>query len=69
MVAKISESNAPSLALFADRLGFVECKRLACFQEVHLVCGPAQDLRGRIYAITGKSAYAERGADSAHSVA
>lgn len=35
-VAKISEGNAPSRALFAQ-LGFREAKRVAAFEEVHLV--------------------------------
>ncbi len=36
-VAKISEDNAASLALFTQRLGFREARRVAAFQEVHLV--------------------------------
>ncbi len=39
-VAKISVDNAPSLALFTQRLGFVEASRLPAFGEVHLVRGP-----------------------------
>ena len=35
-VAKISEDNAASLALFTRRLGFREARRVAAFQEVHL---------------------------------
>ena len=35
-VAKISDTNAPSLALFA-RLGFREARRVAAFGEVHLM--------------------------------
>ena len=58
-VAKIGESNAASLALFSGRLGFTEGKRLPCFGEVHLVCGPAQDLRERVYALTAAAGYAE----------
>lgn len=37
-VAKISEDNAASLALFS-RLGFVEAARVPAFREVHLVRG------------------------------
>ena len=36
-VAKISEDNAPSLALFSQKLGFREARRVAAFKEVHLV--------------------------------
>lgn len=36
-VAKISEDNAASLALFTQKLGFREARRVAAFQEVHLV--------------------------------
>lgn len=36
-VAKISEGNVESLALFTKKLGFVEVKRVAAFEEVHLV--------------------------------
>lgn len=41
-VAKISESNAASLALFGGPrgLGFVEAARIPAFGEVHLVRGP-----------------------------
>ena len=35
-VAKISEDNAPSLALFVHKLGFREVRRVAAFGEVHL---------------------------------
>jgi RimJ/RimL family protein N-acetyltransferase len=35
-VAKVGTSNAPSLALFA-KLGFREAKRVAAFEEAHLV--------------------------------
>jgi hypothetical protein len=35
-VAKISEANAPSIELFTQKLGFVEVKRVAAFEEVHL---------------------------------
>lgn len=58
-VAKISEDNAASLSLFTDRLGFAEAKRLPCFAEIHLVCGPAQGLRERVYSLTTADAYAE----------
>jgi len=57
-VAKISDDNAPSLALFA-KLGFVEARRLPAFGEVHLVAGPAQGLRERVYAMTAADGYAE----------
>jgi RimJ/RimL family protein N-acetyltransferase len=57
-VAKITDSNAASIALFA-KLGFIEAKRIAAFEEVHMVCGPAQGLRERVHAITGKSSYRE----------
>lgn len=36
-VAKISEDNAASIALFTKRLGFVEATRVPAFGEVHLV--------------------------------
>ena len=36
-VAKISEDNAPSLALFTEKLGFRVARRVPAFQEVHLV--------------------------------
>jgi RimJ/RimL family protein N-acetyltransferase len=36
-VAKVSEDNTASLALFTQRLGFREARRVAAFQEVHLV--------------------------------
>ena len=36
-VAKVSEDNAASLALFTRKLGFREARRVAAFQEVHLV--------------------------------
>ena len=36
-VAKVSQDNAASLALFTQRLGFREARRVAAFQEVHLV--------------------------------
>jgi len=58
-VAKISASNAPSLALFQQRLGFVESRRLPCFEEVHLAAGAAQGLRERVDALTARSGYAE----------
>jgi RimJ/RimL family protein N-acetyltransferase len=38
-VAKVSTSNAPSLALFTQRLGFAEAARVPAFDEVHLVHG------------------------------
>ena len=57
-VAKVGEANAPSLALFA-KLGFVEARRLPFFGEVHLVAGPAQGLRERVYAMTAAAGYAE----------
>ena len=60
-IAKISESNAASLALFVGRLGFAECKRIAAFGEVHLVCGPAQGLRQRVMARTDPGRYREVG--------
>src|SRR5689334_9573174 len=47
-VAKISEDNAPSLALFCDKLGFVVAKRLAPFKEIHVVAGPTQGLTQRL---------------------
>lgn len=71
-IAKISDCNAASLALFKTRLGFVECKRVPAFGEVHLVCGPAQDLRGRILARTAATQYREEahawGADAEDSI-
>jgi RimJ/RimL family protein N-acetyltransferase len=57
-VAKISAGNAPSLALFA-KLGFVVAKRVPAFDEVHLVAGPAQRLRERVYDVTARAGYAE----------
>ena len=57
-VAKISAGNAPSLALFA-KLGFVVAKRVPAFDVVHLVAGPAQGLRERVYDATARAGYAE----------
>ena len=58
-VAKITAANATSLALFQQRLGFVESRRLLCFEEVHLAAGAAQGLRERVDALTARSGYAE----------
>jgi len=35
-VAKVADDNAPSLALFTTRLGYVEARRVPAFAEVHL---------------------------------
>lgn len=52
-VAKITASNAPSIALFSHKLGFTEAKRVAAFDEVHLVgpilSGPLVDDRDEGY--------------------
>ena len=45
--------------MFQRRLGFVESRRLPCFDEVHLAAGPAQGLSALVEAITARSAYAE----------
>lgn len=58
-VAKITDTNDASIALFTHKLGFVEAKRLKAFGEVHLVAGPAQSLRERIFAATEASGYRE----------
>lgn len=39
-MAKIIESNAASIALFSRKLGFTQAKRVAAFEEVHLVSRP-----------------------------
>ena len=49
-MAKISDDNAASLALFEGKLGFVTAKKLAPFHETHLVAGPAQGLPARLAA-------------------
>ena len=45
-VAKISESNTASLALFSGALGFVESLHVPAFREVHLMRGPGSTGRG-----------------------
>ncbi|RYG47882.1 hypothetical protein EON67_08135 [archaeon] len=59
-VAKISNSNSASVNLFAHKLGFVEAKRIAAFEEVHLALGPAQGLERMLLARTTALAYEER---------
>lgn len=41
--AKIGAANAPSIALFRDRLGFREVRRVAVFDEVHFELRLAKD--------------------------
>ncbi|EUB64328.1 N-acetyltransferase 9-like protein [Echinococcus granulosus] len=38
IVAKVSLDNEPSLRFFKNKLGFVERRRNACFNEIELVC-------------------------------
>jgi RimJ/RimL family protein N-acetyltransferase len=45
-VAKVSEDNAPSLALFTVKLGFTVAKRVAAFKEVHLVLEVGEPAEG-----------------------
>jgi hypothetical protein len=49
-VAKISDSNAASIALFTEKLRFVEVKKLAPFHEIHFVSsGPTLELVPSVY--------------------
>ncbi|KAL5110763.1 N-acetyltransferase 9-like protein [Taenia crassiceps] len=45
IVAKVSLDNEPSLRFFKNKLGFVERRRNACFNEVELVC-PKSETEG-----------------------
>lgn len=60
-VAKISDSNAPSLALFTDKLGFRVAKKLSFFEETHLV----RKLRAGVKSSADAAADAADDADAA----
>jgi hypothetical protein len=51
-VAKVSEDNAPSLALFTAKLGFTVAKRVAAFKEVHLVLEVGEPAEGAAQGFT-----------------
>ena len=57
-IGRLERQQLALRALFA-KLGFVVAKRVPAFDEVHLVAGPAQGLRERVYDVTARAGYAE----------
>lgn len=55
-IVKITESNVASISLFQS-VGFMEAKRLAVFEEVHLILGPAQNAPDKIEALAPSSRF------------